>query len=129
MPTIDDFTRPRELIPPLIDDMGRAIREWVDDRYMPMRRKIDEDWAEHKLVKPLLKEIMVDFGLNRTVWPVDVGGLDISSLGTTGVSTIRIFEELGRADSGFGRRTGYSKKDNRFFLFRQWISQGLAGYF
>ncbi|GAI08879.1 unnamed protein product, partial [marine sediment metagenome] len=45
MPTIDDFTRPRELIPPLIDDMGRAIREWVDDRYMPMRRKIDEDWA------------------------------------------------------------------------------------
>jgi butyryl-CoA dehydrogenase len=101
MPTIDDFSRPRELIPLLIEDMARSIREWVDDRYMPMRRKIDEDWAEHKLVKPLLKEIMVDFGLNRTVWPGDVGGLDISSLGVTGVGTVRIFEELGRADSGF----------------------------
>jgi alkylation response protein AidB-like acyl-CoA dehydrogenase len=101
MPTIDDFTRPKEWIPEMIEAMAMSIREWVDDRYMPIRRKIDEDWTEHKLVKPLLKEVMVDFGLNRSVWPIDVGGLDISSLGATGVSTIRIFEELGRADCGF----------------------------
>ena len=108
MPTIDDFSRPRELIPVLIEDMARSIREWVDDRYMPIRRMIDEDWTEHKLVLPLLKEVMVDLGLNRMVWPVDVGGLDISSVGATGVGAVRIFEELGRADSGFAVACGCS---------------------
>ena len=64
MPTIDDFVRPREWVPEYISDMGQAIRTWGQERYMPIRQQIDEDWQEHALVRPVLKEVLVDFGLN-----------------------------------------------------------------
>lgn len=41
MRTIDDFSRPKEWIPEAIEGMAGSIRGWVNDRYMPIRRKID----------------------------------------------------------------------------------------
>ena len=55
MPTIDDFVRPQECVSEFVSDMGRAIRTWGEQRYLPIRQQIDEDWREHTLVKPLLK--------------------------------------------------------------------------
>jgi len=97
MPTIDDFMRP-EWIPEEVLQVGKVIREWGDDRLMPVRRQIDEDWKEHKLVKPLMKEVLVDLGLSRGLWPAEVGGMDISNAAIFFVVTC---EELSRLDSGF----------------------------
>jgi len=82
MPTIDDFLRPKEWIPDIVLDMGKVIRQWGEDRYIPIRRQIDEDWKEHKLIKPLMKEVMVDLGLSKGGWPAEVGGMDIPNTAT-----------------------------------------------
>ena len=58
MPTIDDFLRPKEWIPEIVLDIGKVIRQWGEGKYIPIRRQIDEDWKEHKLVKPLMKEVL-----------------------------------------------------------------------
>lgn len=97
MPNIDDFLRP-EWIPEIVLDVGKVIREWGEERYMPSRRQIDEDWKEHKLVKPLMKEVLVDLGLSKAFWPAEVGGTEIPNVATF---TVIAAEELARLDSGF----------------------------
>ncbi len=97
MPTIDDFLRP-EWIPEIVLEAGKVIRQWGEARYMPVRRQIDEDWKEHKLVKPLMKEVLVDLGLSKAFWPAEVGGTDIPNAATFAVVAA---EELARLDSGF----------------------------
>jgi alkylation response protein AidB-like acyl-CoA dehydrogenase len=98
MPTIDDFIRPNEWVSDFVTDMGKALREWGQARYIPIRQEIDEDWHDHTLVKPLLKEVLVDMGLNAAFFPREAGGLDLPEAAT--VSCV-IGEELGRLDAGF----------------------------
>ena len=103
MPTIDDFLRPKEWIPDIVLDIGKVIRQWGEDKYMPIRRQIDEDWKEHKLVKPLMKELMVDLGLSKGGWPAEVGGMDIPN---TATFFVLVVEELSRFDAGFAIAAG-----------------------
>jgi alkylation response protein AidB-like acyl-CoA dehydrogenase len=98
MPTIDDFIRPNEWVSDFVTDMGKALREWGQARYIPIRQEIDEDWHDHTLVKPLLKEVLVDMGLNAAFFPREAGGLDLPEAAT--VSCV-IGEELGRLDADF----------------------------
>jgi hypothetical protein len=53
--------------------MGRAIRDWGQERTIPIRQQIGEDRPDHARVKPLLKEVLVDFGLNSTFLPQETG--------------------------------------------------------
>jgi len=46
MPTIDDFVRPREWVSEFVSDMGRAIRTWGQERYMPIRQQIARYWYD-----------------------------------------------------------------------------------
>jgi alkylation response protein AidB-like acyl-CoA dehydrogenase len=98
MPAIDDFVRPIEWVSEFISDMGKAIRIWGEEQYLPIRQQIDEDWQKHDLVKPLLKEVLVGFGLNSAFFPQEVGGLGLSEAMT--ISNV-MCEELARLDSGF----------------------------
>jgi alkylation response protein AidB-like acyl-CoA dehydrogenase len=98
MPTIDDFVRPQEWVAEFVSDLGRAIRTWGDERYIPIRQQIDEDWREHALVKPLLKEVLVDFGINSAFFPAEVGGLGMPQEMT--IANV-LAEELARIDAGF----------------------------
>ena len=52
MPTIDDFIRPREWVPEFLSDMGKVLSQWGEDRYVPIRQQVDEDWHDHKLITP-----------------------------------------------------------------------------
>lgn len=98
MPTIDDFIRPPEWVSDFTKDIGRVVRDWTEDKLMPVRRQIDEDWQEHKLVKPLMKEVLVDLGVNAAFFPAEAGGTDMPEI----MAMISIvIEELARADSGF----------------------------
>jgi alkylation response protein AidB-like acyl-CoA dehydrogenase len=97
MPNIYDFLRP-EWIPEIVLDVGKVIRQWGEEKYVPIRRQIDEDWKEHKLVKPLMKEVLVGLGLSKAFWPAEVGGTDIPNAATF---TVIAAEELARLDSGF----------------------------
>jgi butyryl-CoA dehydrogenase len=97
MPTIDDFIRPQEWVSDFVSDLGKVIRTWGKDRYLPIRQQIDEDWQEHALVEPMLKEVLVDFGVNSAFFPAEAGGMDMPEVMTIGAV---LSEELARIDSG-----------------------------
>lgn len=98
MPKIDDFIRPKEWVSSFVTDMGKEIRKWGKERFIPIRREVDEDWREHKLIEPLLKEVLVDLGINAAFFPFEVGGVDIPE--PMALTTV-ICEELARIDAGF----------------------------
>lgn len=98
MPTIDNFIRPKEWVPDFYIDIGKVIRKWGEDRYIPIRQEIDEDWREHKLIVPLMKEVLVDLGVNAAFYPAEAGGTDMPEPMALAVI---VCEELARLDSGF----------------------------
>ncbi|MCI2285590.1 acyl-CoA/acyl-ACP dehydrogenase [Colwellia sp. MSW7] len=100
MPTIDDFIRPKEWVSEEAEAMRFAIRKWADERLKPITEQIDEDWKEHKLVDPLLKELLVDMGLNSAFFPEEFGGQDMPEDQYMAMSAV-VCEELSRVDSGF----------------------------
>ena len=98
MPSIDDFIRPKEWVSDFATDAGKVLRKWGKDVYMPIRQQVDDDWKEHKLVTPLLKEVLVDLGMNAAFFPCEVGGADLPDPCT--LSCV-MSEEGARIDSGF----------------------------
>lgn len=98
MPTIDDFIRPKEWVNAFYTQIGHTIRRWGEDRYVPVRQRVDEDWETHETVEPLLREVLVDLGFNRGFFPASVGGADLPEPVTVSCVTA---EELARIDSGF----------------------------
>ncbi|MBC2715158.1 MAG: acyl-CoA/acyl-ACP dehydrogenase [Desulfobacteraceae bacterium] len=74
------------------------LRKWGEERYAPIRRQVDDDWKEHKLIKPLFKEVLVDLGVAGAMFPLEVGGLNVTR---TGTFSAVLCEELGRIDLGF----------------------------
>ncbi len=98
MAKTDDFIRPKEWVSSFVTDMGKEIRKWGKERFLPIRREVDEDWREHKLIEPLLKEVLVDLGLNSAFFPFEVGGADMPEP----MALMNVFaEELARIDAGF----------------------------
>jgi len=39
MPTTDSFIRPKEWVSSFVTDMGKEVRKWGKERYLPIRRK------------------------------------------------------------------------------------------
>lgn len=98
MPDIDDFIRPKDWVSDFITDFGKVLRRWGDEKYVPIRQQVDEDWRDHKLIEPMLKEVLVDLGINAAFFPAEVGGTDMPEpMSLTAV----LCEELARIDSGF----------------------------
>lgn len=100
MRTIDDFTRPLEYVSPLDGVLGPLIREWAEKEVFPFRRQYDEDWQEHRLIYPPMKKLLVDYGFQRFLFPVEFGGLDLGNSDYFWVTVFRLLEEMARADSG-----------------------------
>ncbi len=100
MPSIDNFTRPLEYLSPLDDSLGSIIRKWADKDVIPFRREFDEDWEEHKLIEPAFKKLMVDLGMQRLLFPQEMGGFGLGHSDYIGTGSFRVFEEVARADSG-----------------------------
>ena len=98
MPTIDDFIRPKEWVSDFVSDLGKVLRRWGEERYLPIRQQVDEDWEEHKIIEPLLKEVLVDLGINAAFFPAEAGGTEMPEPMTL-ISVV--CEELSRIDAGF----------------------------
>jgi len=98
VPSIDDFIRPKEWVSDFVTDLGKVLRRWGEEKYVPIRQQVDEDWKEHRLIEPLLKEVLVDLGVNAALFPSEAGGTDMPEpMALTGI----VCEELARIDSGF----------------------------
>ena len=86
-------------------EIVQAVREFVDRKIMPRRRDLDGGWHhDEKLAMDTIKEIhqgLVDLGLQRMFWPVEVGGL-----GANRAIGGMITEELSRGDCGLALHLG-----------------------
>jgi len=99
MRTIDDFTRPLEYFSPVDDYFGKIIRQWAEKEVIPYRRLYDEDWQEHRLIEPAFDKLMGELGLQRVLFPEDLGGLGLGHSHYTATACYRMLEEVARADS------------------------------
>lgn len=99
MPGIDDFTRPVEYLSPMDRSLGEIIRNWAEKEVLPYRREYDEDWEEHRLIEPAFDRLMGELGLQRVLFPEDVGGWGLGHSDYLGTGSYRMFEEIARADS------------------------------
>ncbi len=100
MRTIDDFTRPREFVSPIDDYFGKIVRQWADEEVIPNRRRYDEDWQEHLLIEPAFDRLMGKLGLQRVLFPEDLGGWGLGHSHYIGSASFRLMEEVARADTG-----------------------------
>ncbi|RJP35086.1 MAG: acyl-CoA dehydrogenase [Actinobacteria bacterium] len=100
MRSIDDFTRPLENISPMDDPLGLIVRDWAEKYVIPHRRKFDEDYVDHKFIEPAFDKLMGEMGMQRVLFPENMGGWGFGRSDHVGTSMYRIMEEVARADSG-----------------------------
>jgi alkylation response protein AidB-like acyl-CoA dehydrogenase len=98
--SIDDFTIPMEYTTPLEEPLGRIVREWAEKEVMPFRREYDEDWKSHRLILPPMDKLLGVYGLQRFLFPEDLGGWGMGKSDYFFVAVYRLVEEMARADSG-----------------------------
>lgn len=102
----DDVTRPLEVLSPLDETLGRMVRQWATEHVVPHRRQYDEDWKEHRLIEPAFKRLMGELGLQRVLFPEDLGGWGLGHSGYLASASLRVMEEVARADSGMAVALG-----------------------
>jgi alkylation response protein AidB-like acyl-CoA dehydrogenase len=106
MRTIDDFTRPLEYISPMDGLLGNIFREWAEKDVIPYRRRFDEDYLEHHLIHPPFKKLLGEYGIQRMLFPEDLGGWGLGTSNYLYVAAFCMFEEIARADSGMAMAFG-----------------------
>ena len=95
MRLVDPFSKPLEWIPEESLALVESIRRWADEKVIPVRRLIDEDWESHEICRPLLEFLCVDLGYQWAAWPKEYGGGGINA-----VTSALCLEEMARADAG-----------------------------
>ncbi|RJP32987.1 MAG: acyl-CoA dehydrogenase [Actinobacteria bacterium] len=100
MRTIDDFSLPLEYTTPLLEPLGNIVRDWAEREVIPFRREYDEDWKDHRLILPAMDKLLGVYGLQRFLWPEDLGGWGMGKSNYFYVAVYRLVEEMARADSG-----------------------------
>jgi alkylation response protein AidB-like acyl-CoA dehydrogenase len=96
----DAITRPLEYLSPVDQLLGDLVRRWAEEHVLPLRRRFDEDWREHRLIGPALDALMGKLGMQRVLFPQEHGGWGLGRSAYLGTAAYRIFEEVARADSG-----------------------------
>ena len=100
MKNFDDFSRPDEYISPLDKHLRHIIRKWADKYVMPHRRQFDEDWKDHKLIEPAIDNILGELGLQKAMFPGEMGGWGLCQSDYLFTMAYTMAEEMGRADTG-----------------------------
>ena len=95
MRLVDPFSKPLEWIPEESLALVESIRRWADEKVIPVRRLIDEDWESHEICRPLLEFLCVDLGYQWAAWPKEYGGGGINA-----VTSALCLEEMAHADAG-----------------------------
>ena len=100
MTAAKSFTWPEEFIPPFADLIISIIRTWAEEEVMPIRRQVDEDWEEGRLYLPPLTKLLGEYGMQRFLFPDDLGGMGMGGSNYLSLLAFMVFEEIARADSG-----------------------------
>jgi alkylation response protein AidB-like acyl-CoA dehydrogenase len=99
MKSIDEFSLIPEQISPMERHFRRIIRDWAAKEVMPNRRLYDEDWKEHHIIEPAFDKLMAGLGIQKCLFPEDLGGWGIGHSDYAFRITYAMSEEVGRADT------------------------------
>ncbi len=106
MRTTDYFSRPLEYLTPFAEPLASIIRDWADKEVIPYRRRFDEDWEDHSLIKPPGDRLLGELGMQRLLFPQDLGGMGLGHSNYVFSSMYVLGEEMARADSGLAVALG-----------------------
>jgi alkylation response protein AidB-like acyl-CoA dehydrogenase len=90
----------------MCDLLGSIFREWTEKEVIPYRRRFDEDYLEHHLIHPPFKKLLGEYGIQRMLFPEDLGGWGLGTSNYLYVAAYCMFEEIARADSGMAMAFG-----------------------
>lgn len=98
---IDDFLRPNHMISEQAKMACEALRKFVDKEILPHEAELDDywDWTEREertFIQDIIQKLYVDFGIQKTLFPTELGGLG----GSSNVDANAIVEEVARGDLG-----------------------------
>lgn len=98
---IDDFSRPDHLLSDDIKKFCEVLRKFVDKEVLPHEAELDDYWdwterEEHNLISDIVKKVYVDFGVQKILFPTELGGMG----GGSNVDMNALVEELARGDLG-----------------------------
>lgn len=83
----------------------QAVREYVDKEIMPRRQDLDGGWHRNEeLAQKTFEKVhqgLVDIGVQKAIWPEELGGLGVSS-----VAFEMVIEEISRGDAGLATHIG-----------------------
>ena len=64
--SIEEFLTEEEKV------LREATRGFVEGVIMPIRQQLDADEREHKIIEPVIKQILVDFGAQRMIFSREI---------------------------------------------------------
>ena len=99
MKHFDEFSVSLEHVSPMEKHFRRIVRNWADKEVMPNRRRYDEDWKDHKIIEPAFHKLMVGLGLQKALFPEDLGGWGLGHSDYIFRICYTLSEEVGRADT------------------------------
>ncbi len=106
MRTIDDITRPLEYLTPFAQPLASIVRDWAEKEVIPYRRQFDEDWEEHRLIHKPGDRLLGELGMQRLLFPQDLGGVGFGESDFAFSGMFILGEEIARADSGLAVALG-----------------------
>lgn len=98
---IDDFMGPSHLLSDHTKIACDQLRKFVNKEILPHHDKMDDywDWTERKertFIHDIIKTLYVDFGIQKMLFPEELGGLGGGSF----TDAYALVEELARGDLG-----------------------------
>jgi alkylation response protein AidB-like acyl-CoA dehydrogenase len=129
MDHFDEFSRPEEYISPLDRQLRRVIRNWAEKEVIPLRRKFDEDWRDHKLIEPAFDKLMGELGLQKAMFPEEFGGWGLTRSDYLFRITYALCEEMGRVDTGMAVAFGVTFWPLLTILVEPYVNMRLAEEF
>ncbi|MFP3980020.1 MAG: acyl-CoA dehydrogenase family protein [Desulfobacterales bacterium] len=126
MQPFEAFLRPADRISPMEAPLRKVIRKWAEEDVMPYRQDFDEDWKDHRLIEPAMKKLCVDLGIQKVLFPEELGGMGAGSSDRLGEMVFAIAEEMARADSALALANICSMWPLCTFLLKPDINMRLA---
>ncbi len=126
MRSFEKFPGPADRISPMEKPLRKVIRKWAEEEVMPYRRGYDEDWRDHRLIEPAMKKLCVDLGIQKVLFPQEVGGMGAGSSDYLGAIVFAAAEEMARGDSALALASICSMWPLCTFLVKPYINMRLA---
>jgi alkylation response protein AidB-like acyl-CoA dehydrogenase len=105
MQDLDLFLYPKNRLAEADTALASSLKGLVEKEIMEKRLELKEDYEE--LLRPAMKKVFVEIGLQKMFWPQDLGGEE-HNRPEAAYTIVAALEQLGRADMGLSFLASHS---------------------